>query len=85
MMRGVVLLAVAALASFASAHTQKDDNVVRVSLAVVSGSVVKVTVKNTDRRRKIDFFQRGTILDENPVHKLNVSSEKGMLTPGNTA
>jgi hypothetical protein len=74
-MRNIFLLAVAGLAAFASANKKKDE-VVRVSIAAESGSMVKITVKNISRR-KIDFFQRGTVMDDNPVHKLEVTSAYG--------
>jgi len=81
-MRSVFLLAFAGFAALASAHSKSKKDVARnakvvdVKVTAESGTVVKITVKNISKR-KIDFFQRGTVLDDNPVHKLEVRSAFG--------
>jgi hypothetical protein len=77
-MRFITFLAVTGLAIVASAKptTKGPEASVEVKLTLKSGSVVKVSVKNIGKK-KLDFFQRGTLLDENPVHKLRVQSSSG--------
>jgi hypothetical protein len=80
-MRFLTFLAVTGLAIVTSAKptTKKEpEALVEVKLTPKSGSVVKVSVKNVGKKQ-LDFFQRGNLLDENPVHKLRVQSSSGQL------
>jgi len=81
-MRFFTLLAVTGLAIVASAKPTKKKEPpqaqVEVKITPQSGSVVKVSVKNIGKD-KFDFFQRGTLLDENPVHKLQILSSSGQF------
>lgn len=66
-MRFSSCLAVAGLAGLVlsmpkkSAEPKPDPNILDVKLIPQGGSVVKVSVKNLGKK-KLDFFQRGTIL-----------------------
>jgi hypothetical protein len=78
-MRLIQLLAIAGLAVVASTKSTnlKDSpKLVEVKLTSQSGSIVKVSVKNIGKD-KLDFFQRGNLLDQNPVNKLSVQSSTG--------
>jgi hypothetical protein len=74
------------------------ENLVDVKLTVLSGSEVKVSVKNLGKKQ-ISLFQRGTLLgmqtqnqpftfayiipDPNPVHKLDITSPDGKSLTAN--
>lgn len=81
-MRFFTFLAVTGLAIVGSAKPTKKlepPAQVEVTLTPQSGSIVQVSVKNVSKK-KFDFFQRGSLLDENPVHKLQVQSSSGWFT-----
>ncbi|TLD34786.1 neutral protease 2 [Venturia nashicola] len=78
-MRVFKILTVTSLAIVGSAKpTKKPDPPaqVEVTLTPQSGSLVQVSIKNVSKK-KYDFFQRGSLLDENPIHKLQVRSSSG--------
>lgn len=78
-MRFVTLLAITGLAFTASAKPFKKPETpaqIEVTLTPKTGSLVKVSVKNVSKK-KFDFFQRGSLLDENPVHKFQIQSSSG--------
>lgn len=81
-MRLSTFLVVTSLAIVGSAKpTKKPEPPARVEVTLTpqSGSVVKVSVKNASKQ-KLDFFQRGSLLDDNPVHKLQVRAASGWFT-----
>lgn len=80
-MRFVTFLAITGLAVVASAKPTKKQEApaqIEVTLTPKTGSFVKVSVKNVGKE-KFDFFQRGSLLDENPVHKFQIQSASGQL------
>lgn len=78
-MKFYMFLAVTSLAIVVSAKPTKKSEPsaqIEVTLTPKSGSIVTISVKNVGKK-KLDFFQRGSLLDENPVHKLQVQSSSG--------
>ncbi|KAE9985677.1 hypothetical protein EG328_007091 [Venturia inaequalis] len=78
-MRFLTFLAVTSLTIVGSATPAKrldPPAQVEVTLTPQSGSLLKVSVRNVSKQ-KLDFFQRGSLLDENPIHKLQVRSASG--------
>jgi hypothetical protein len=74
------LIATASLAAFVVAKKkEKDSNYpIEVSLEAQEGSVVKVKISNLGPN-EVNLFSRASILDPNPVRKLNLSSINGKI------
>jgi hypothetical protein len=68
------------LASLVEAGKKRDGNYpIEVSLKAQEGSVVRVKISNQGGY-DINLFSRATILDPNPVHKLNLTTVNGKLS-----
>jgi hypothetical protein len=74
----LIVSGLAALASAKSTEPKESPKLLDVKLTTESGSIIKVSVKNVGKK-KLDFFRRGNLLDENPVHKLEVKSPTGQF------
>jgi hypothetical protein len=76
----LIALAAGSLSKKSTTEDSTDNYPVAVELKQKKGSLI--TVKLTNRgKEEINFFTRATILDPNPVHKVNITSTDGMSLP----
>jgi hypothetical protein len=74
----IIIAGLAVLVTAKRAQKDSSNYPIEVSLESLEGSVVKVKISNLGPN-EVNLFSRASILDPNPVHKLNLSSTNGMV------